>query len=47
MDPADFYIYFILCVIGATYFIAFSYRNVKFVLKHKLVCCSTLLLSKI
>ena len=35
MEPKDFYIYFILSIIGATYLIAFAYKNVKFVLKHK------------
>jgi hypothetical protein len=35
MEPVDFYLYFIFCIIGATYLIAFAYKNVKFVLKHK------------
>jgi translocon-associated protein subunit gamma len=36
MEPTDYYIYFILATLGATYLISFAYRNVKHVLKHKI-----------
>ena len=35
MEPVDFYIYFAIATVVAAYLISFSYKNVKFVLKHK------------
>ena len=35
MEPVDFYPYFLLATVLAAYLISFSYKNVKFVLKHK------------
>lgn len=35
MEPLDFYIYFIVATIGSAYLMSFAYKNVKFVLKHK------------
>jgi translocon-associated protein subunit gamma len=37
MEPVDFYIYFILATFAAAYLISYSYQNVKFVLKHKVM----------
>jgi len=36
LEPVDFYIYFILATLVAAYLMSFSYKNVKFVLKHKI-----------
>jgi len=36
MEPLDFYVYFIAATLIAAYLISFAYRNVKFVLKHKI-----------
>lgn len=36
MEPLEFYIYFIIATAGATYLISYAYKNVKFVLKHKI-----------
>ncbi|CAF1019151.1 unnamed protein product [Brachionus calyciflorus] len=35
MEPLDYYIYFIVATLVAAYLISFAYKNVKFVLKHK------------
>jgi len=37
MEPMNFYVYFIIGTLAAAYFIAFAYKNVKFVLKHKII----------
>lgn len=36
MEPLDFYIYFIIASLGSAYLLAFAYKNVKFVLRHKI-----------
>lgn len=36
MEPIEYYIYFIIATVVAAYLISFSYKNVKFVLKHKI-----------
>jgi len=36
MEPLDYYIYFALATLVCTYLISMAYKNVKFVLKHKI-----------
>lgn len=36
MEPLDFYIYFIIGTVVAAYLISTAYKNVKFLLKHKI-----------
>jgi len=36
MEPLDFYVYFIVATLVSAYLLSFAYKNVKFVLKHKL-----------
>ena len=36
MEPWNFYIFYVAATLVATYLISFAYRNVKFVLKHKI-----------
>jgi translocon-associated protein subunit gamma len=36
MEPVDFYVYYIIASLVAAYLVCFAYKNVKFVLKHKI-----------